>query len=114
MSKMKITGITTIAKALVKGIELKEVPLIVRKHAGDLQESAQRLAPVRAVHGGTLKRSIEVEIMNGGMSAEIAPHTDYEVYQEFGTRFQEGTPYMRPSLKKIGPLFVADLKKLMK
>lgn len=51
--------------------------------------------------GGTLKASIHTKIMNRGKSnvtGIVYTTTDYAVYQEFGTRYQEGTPFMIPAM----------------
>lgn len=108
---MKITGTDLLIQVLVKNKDLRRIVGVVAKHGGDLQEDAQRFAPVDT---GTLKRSISLEIKDDGMTAIISPNVDYDIYQEYGTRFQEGTPFMRPAVKSVGPRFIAELKEKLK
>ena len=110
---MRITGVEAMLKDLSK--KRKAVPSetqrIVKWHGGLMQAEAMRKV---AVDTGTLKRSIEMEIQDRGYTAKIAPYMDYAVYQEYGTRYQSGTPYIRPSFyNRIKP-FLYDLGKMVK
>lgn len=49
-----------------------------------------------------------------GMEARIHSEAGYSGYQEYGTRFQSGTPYMRPMIQEVQPLFQEDMTNVMK
>jgi HK97 gp10 family phage protein len=52
------------------------------------------------VDTGALWNSIEAKKLDE-TTWEYGPHTDYDIYQEFGTRKMSAQPYMRPSAEKI-------------
>lgn len=49
-----------------------------------------------------------------GMEAHIHAEAGYAGYQEYGTRFQLGTPFMRPMIQEVQPLFQEDMTNVMK
>ena len=109
----KVTGVEAMLTTLEK-IRTTVVPKVqesIKTHGGQLQREAMRLAPVDS---GMLKRSIELEIKDGGFTAEVSPYADYAVYQEYGTRYMSGTPYMRPAFHKVKLAFMADITRMMK
>lgn len=84
------------------------VSLIVRKAAFDVEANAKAIVPVDT---GTLKNSITTELPTK-TSAIIAPHTDYAVFVEYGTRRQRAKPYMRPAAEKVASAFFAACQRL--
>lgn len=99
---------------------MSKVKQIVKDNGAALQEAAQRKAPVGTPQstgipgyvGGTLKRSIGLEIRDGGLTAEVEPTAEYAAYVEYGTRYMNAQPYMRPSYTAQKEKFKSDLKKL--
>lgn len=65
-----------------------------------LESDAKRFAPVDT---GALRASIGSQIA-GGIGSQIVGKVgsaiEYASYQEYGTRYQSGKPYLRPSLAK--------------
>lgn len=122
MAKVKVVGIEKLQKKLKKNIQMEDVKRQVRKHGGQLQEKAQRNAPVGTPEstgipgyvGGTLKRNIFLDITDGGMAAEVEPTADYAPYVELGTRFMEAQPYLKPAFDDQKEKFEKDMKKLVK
>ena len=51
---------------------------------------------------------------DSGLTAEVAPHTNYAAYVEYGTRYMDAQPYIRPSYMQQSARFKDDLKKLCK
>lgn len=49
-----------------------------------------------------------------GMEAHIHGEAGYDGYQEYGTRYQPGTPHFRPMLEQIQPEFQKDMTNAMK
>ena len=108
---IKVNGLDQLNAKLKKNMDLNVVKTIVKKNGADLQKKAQHYVPVDT---GTLKRSIGLNIKDGGLTAVVAPTTDYAEYVEYGTRFMESQPYMRPALGEQKQIFKSDLEKVMK
>lgn len=110
MAKVKVVGIEKLQKKLKKNVNMNDVKRVVRHNGAEMQEKAMRNAPVDT---GTLKRSIGLEITDGGMSAEVEPTADYAPYPEFGTRFMEARPYLKPAFDEQSKKFKKDMNKLV-
>lgn len=106
---VKMIGIEKLQAKLKKNVTLNDVKRVVRYNGTQLQQKAQRNAPVDT---GTLKRGIGLEISDGGMTATSEPTAEYAPYPEFGTRFQEAQPYMKPAFNEQKEKFKSDMKKL--
>ena len=122
MGDIKIIGLDELEKKLKRNCTLQDVKTVVKKRGADLQKGSMRAAPVGTPEstgipgyvGGTLKRSIGIEISDGGMTAAVEPSAEYAPYVEYGTRFMSAQPYLRPTLSKVGNKFKADVRKLVK
>ena len=110
MGDIKIVGMEKLQKKLKKNVNMDDVKRVVRHNGAEMQEKAQRNAPVDT---GTLKRSIGLEITDGGMSAEVEPTAEYAPYVELGTRFMDPQPYLKPAFDEQKEKFKKDLKKLV-
>lgn len=108
---VKMTGVNELKMALRKNMELSDAKRVVRKNGAELQERAQRNAPVDT---GTLKRSIVLEIKDGGLTAESTATAEYAPYVEYGTRYMEAQPYMSPAFNEQKNLFQRNMNKLVK
>lgn len=107
----KLIGVNELRLKLKKNMNLEAVRRIVKKNGAELQEQAQRNAPVDT---GTLKRSIKLSISDKGFTAECNATADYAGYVEWGTRFQEPQLYMGDALIKQGEKFKKDMDKLVR
>ena len=108
---IRLEGIKEFKAALEDRGRVQElVAPVVRYHGAQLQEKAQRSAPVDT---GNLKRSIRLDIRNEGMTAEVAATADYSGYVEYGTRFMNAQPYMRPAFLQQKEKFVKDLERVL-
>lgn len=110
MAGVKIIGIEKIQKKLKQNVQMDDVRKVVRRNGAEMQTKAQQNAPVDT---GTLKRSIGIEITDGGMTAEVEPTADYAPYVELGTRFMEAQPYLGPAFNEQKEKFKKDMKKLV-
>lgn len=110
MGDIKIVGMEKLQKKLKKNVRLDDVKRVVRHNGAEMQEKAQRNAPVDT---GTLKRSIGLEITDSGMAAEVEPTAEYAPYVELGTRFMEAQPYLKPAFEEQKEKFKKDMKKLV-
>ena len=112
----KITGAKELRKSLdlIRTTIVPRVQTVIKVSGGEMQRGAQRLAPVAEIAGGTLKRSIELEIKDGGLTAKVSPYAHYAVYQEYGTRYMLGKPFIRPAFHKVKLVFIENMKKALR
>ena len=111
MGGIKVVGIEKLQKKLKKNVQMEDVKRVVRHNGAEMQEKAQRNAPVDT---GTLKRSIGLDITDSGMAAEVEPTAEDAPYVELGTRFMEAQPYLKPAFDDQKEKFKKDMKKLVK
>lgn len=115
MAIIKVVGLDKLEKRLKDNITLKDVKKVVQKNGADLQRAIQRNADFKkGYQTGTTKRSVGLNITDGGMTAESGPTTEYSEYLEYGTRFMDKQPFVKPALEDVEPEFKADMKKLVK
>lgn len=77
-------------------------------------ELVQRFAKGYAPHDtGFLKSQIKTSYPEA-LEAHINAEAAYSGYQEYGTRFQTGKPFMRPALKAVEPKFKKDMTDVLK
>lgn len=111
MAGIKFEGIAKLNKGLKKRMDMNAVKTVVRKNGSEMQKKAQRNAPVDT---GTLKRSIGLDVSGNGMEATVEPTAEYAAYVEFGTRFMEAQPYLKPAFEEQKKQFEKDLQKLVR
>ena len=119
---VKIKGLDKLEKRLKKNASLNDVKTVVSKHGTQMQ---QKMVQKADFHGhyegkkfvkptGATRRSIHGEKIQGGFGCEAGPTTHYSPYLEFGTRFMEAQPFVKPSFDEQKGKFKKDLKKLTK
>jgi len=111
MAEVKLEGFEELKAKLKKNVKLDDVKEVVRRHGAEMQTTAQSVCPRRT---GTLAASITLEMTNSDMTAEVEPHTNYAGYVEWGTRYMDAQPYIRPAFMQESERFKSDLSKLMK
>lgn len=115
MAKITIEGLDKLEKALKSNVTLNDVRRVVRTNGSQLQRKMQREADfVKGYQTGTTKRSIELEMQDSGFTAEVEPTTEYSPYLEYGTRFMQSQPFVRPSYEEQKGKFKRDMQKLVK
>lgn len=127
MGIIEVKGLKDLQKALKRSASLDDVKAVVRQNGSELQRKIQKNADFHGHYEweagkgkvfkkptGTTKRSVGLEIMDGGMTAEAGPTTEYAEYLEFGTRFMEAQPFVQPALDEQKDQFISDLKKLVR
>lgn len=103
-----VKGADTVIAKLEKLADRDAVARIVAQNGAELQQRAQRKAPVDT---GTLRRSIRLDIEDGGMTAIVSANTEYAEYVERGTRFMAAQPYLHPALYEQAEIFRRDLER---
>ena len=115
MADIKVTGLDKLQKALKENATMDDVKRVVKHHGSELQERMQDNADFdKGYQTGETKRSIGLEIKDSGFTAEVGPETDYSPYLEYGTRFMDAQPFVKPSHDAQKRKFKNDLQKLMK
>ena len=85
---------------------------VLKNNTENGTQQAKRYAPVDT---SFLKNNI-VAITSDwpNMTTKIHSQSSYSGFQEFSTRYQSGTPFMRPALMFIYPQFRKDMLDVMK
>lgn len=108
---VEIRGVKEMQKMLNEVASLKDIQNAVKVNTTEMHQKASRRAPVDTGH---LKRSLNVEFKDGGLTGRVYTDVEYGIYQEFGTRFQAGTPFMRPAFYDQRVRFMQDMSRLLK
>lgn len=115
MPKIKVDGLKELEKTLKDNVTMDDVKKVVRQNGSELQEKVQNNADFKKGYAtGTTKRSIGLEIQDGGFTAEVEPGTEYSPYLEYGTRFMEAQPFVCPAFDEQKVKFERDMQKLVK
>ena len=115
MARIDIKGLDKLEKKLKENVTMDDVKRVVRKNGAELQTQMQANADfTRGYATGQTKRSIDLQIEDGGFAASSGPTTEYAEYLEYGTRFMDAQPFVKPALDTQAPKFKSDLKKLVR
>lgn len=115
MARITVTGLDELEKALKDNIKMDDVKRVVRHHGAELQENMQNRADfTQGYQTGTTKRSIGLEIKDSGFTASVGPETEYSPYLEYGTRFMEAQPFVKPAHRDQKAKFKRDMQKLVR
>lgn len=88
---------------------IKQSQMVVKNTAEKGKKIAKQKAPkdTHFLEG-------EINTYHQGLVSDIHSEAGYSGYQEYGTRFQPGTSYMRPMMEEIKPQFEKDLSDVMR
>lgn len=115
MPNIKLTGMKELQAKLKENVTLDDVKKVVSVHGAQLQREMQKNADFeKGYQTGTTKRSIGLEMKDGGFTAEVEPTTEYSPYLEYGTRFMEKQPFVKPAYDTQVAKFKRDLQKLVR
>ena len=115
MPKIKVTGLDELQKALKDNVTMDDVKRVVRQNGSEMQQKIIDNADFKKGYAtGATKRSIGLEIKDGGFTAEVEPKTEYAPYLEYGTRFMEAQPFVKPGHEEQAAQFKKDMQKLVK
>lgn len=112
---IKIEGLEELQAKLKKNVQMDDVKTVVRHNGQEMTRKMINKADFKCGYQtGDTKRSITLEIENGGFDATAGPETEYSPYVEYGTRFMDAQPFVRPAFNEQKEKFKSDLNKLMK
>jgi len=83
---------------------------VIRKSVRKVQSSAKDFAPEDT---GILKASIKTKMYPKQLSGIVYTTTEYAPHQEFGTRFQSGTPFMNPAMETNRDTIIKDMSEFL-
>ena len=112
--KVTLKGMKELRSKLAD-VKPENIHAVVRHNGQQLQQNMMRKADFKKGYAtGVTKRSIHLEIRDGGMTAEVGPETEYSPYLEYGTRFMQAQPFVGPALEEQKDKFIKDLERLVK
>ena len=115
MASIKVKGLDKLQKALKDNVTLDDVKKVVKHNGSQLHRKMQNEADfTKGYATGATKRSIGLEIQNSGMTAVVKPTTEYSPYLEYGTRFMQAQPFVRPAFNEQKQKFKQDMQKLVR
>ena len=115
MAHIKIEGLDKLERKLKDNVTMDDVKRVVRMNGSQLQRKMQTKADFKmGYQTGQTKRSIGLEIKDAGMAAEVEPTTEYAPYLEFGTRFMDAQPFVKPAYVEQKEKFKRDIERLMR
>lgn len=115
MARVTLTGMKELQKALKDNVTMDDVKRVVKHNGSQMQDLAQENADFKkGYQTGKTKHSISLEIKDGGMTAEVEPGTEYAPYVEWGTRFMDAQPFMKPAHNVQKEKFKKDMDKLVR
>ena len=115
MPRLEIKGLDKLERSLKENVTLSDVKRVVRQNGSEMHKKMQSNADfAKGYQTGATKRSIGLEIKDGGFTAEVAPETEYSPYLEYGTRFMDAQPFVKPSYDAQKGKFRSDMQKLVR
>ena len=109
--KIEIEGSDELVRSIRNRLGADRVVPVIRRNTSQAQAKAMRLA---AVDTGFMKRSITMRIDVTGLAGYIVAGAEYSPYVEFSTRYTPAQPFMRPAAREQAPIFLNDLKNLVR
>lgn len=120
--RITVKGLDQLNKRLVEKANPDDLRRVVQKNGADLTKAMKAQTEVAYVGGysgvpkttGDTASSINLKFRDGGLTAVVGATEEYDEYVERGTRFMPPEPIVQPSLDKIEPQFISDLKRVIK
>ncbi len=116
MGDIKIVGLQKLQKKLRNNVNMTKVRTTVQKNGDQLNNRMKentKTAFIKGYSQGDTAGSINTVITDGGLTAEVQPKTEYAGYVEYGTRFMEAEPFVKPAFDAQKEIFEKDMKKLV-
>ena len=117
MPKVIIVGIVGLQMKLKTNASMDKVKTVVQKNGDQMNEKMKKNTESAFVKGyshGDTAGSIFTTIKDNGLTAEVGPTTEYSPYVEYGTRFMEPEPFIKPAFDSQKEQFKKDMDKLVR
>lgn len=118
MGYVKLVGMDKlVAKLEYCGGNREAVKTVVWKNGNQLNERIKekmKNAYIKGYSHSYTAGSVNTIITDDGMTANVGPTTEYSTYVEYGTRFMQAEPAVRPAWEEQVPVFKKDMEALVK
>ena|SRR5699024_2949531 len=111
MADITIYGADELVRKISRRVGKDKVNQTIKRNVAQMQTKAMRHAPVDT---GTMRRSIYIRLQPMYLSGEVTVGMNYGPYVEYGTRFMDAQPFMRPAHREQRPIFLNDLRNLIR
>ena len=108
---IKWKGMDRLRAKLESDLHMEGAKQLVKLNGSELQQKAMRRCPVKT---GFMKRSIMLDITDGGLAARVSVGAHYAPYVEYGTRYMNAQPFLRPSYNEQKVQLRHDLERLVR
>ena len=112
--KIKLKGVEETQVKFKKLADLTAVKQALKANTNDLQENTIRRMPSTYVKGYSTSytaKNTNSYITDNGLTGKVVLETNYSFYVEFGTRYMEAEPVLKPAINEIYPQFISDIKR---
>ena len=109
--KIDIEGADELVRSIRNRLGADRVVPVIRRNTSQAQAKAMRFA---AVDTGFMKRSVTMRVEAMSLAGYITAGAEYSPYVEYGTRYNDSQPFMRPAAREQGPIFLSDMKNLIR
>ena len=119
-SRITWRGSEELAKALRKKAQMGAIKNVVKKNGAQMSDLTKTfMQPTGGVYSkgyarGNNQKSTNVEIVDNGMTAKQTTNTDHIGFTEYGTRFMQAEPAIKPAFDRTKVIFKNDLNNLVK
>ena len=108
-------GLDALQKGLMDRAKMDAVKNVVKFDGAQMQQEMMRNAVFKKGYSqGSTQRSITMGFEDGGMTVFVEPRTNYSPYVEWGTRFMDAQPFVRPTFNHMKAQFKAHMDRLFK
>lgn len=122
MATLKVKGLDKLEKALKDDATLNDVKRVVKFYGGKLHDQMVENADFRGHYEGkkfvpptgATKDIPAPKPEDGGLTVIVEPATEYSPYLEYGTRFMDAQPFVKPAHDAVKGQFKTAIKKLMR
>ena len=111
MADITIYGADELVHKISRSVGKDKVNQVIKRNVTQMQTKAMRKA---AVDTGAMRRSIYIGLQPMYLSGEVTVGMNYGPYVEYGTRFMDAQPFMRPAHKEQRRIFLNDLRNLIR
>lgn len=115
--EIRFEGLYELDKKIRDSLDMDAVKRVVQKNGDQLNRRMKqntRSAFVKGYSTGDTAGSINTDLSDNGLTAAVGPTTEYHAYPEFGTRFMEPEPYIKPAWEEQKEQFKSDMDELVK
>ena len=116
-SMIQFEGLEKLEQALNEQASLKPVKKIIQKAGAELNNETVSNMQTVYTKGYSKKNNVNntsLEIQNGGLKAVQTTQTDHIIYNEYGTRYMEAEPAIKPAFDKAVQNVKRELNNLTK